>query len=64
MAAEMKPERDDRLEAGSVLSSAREFPLQKLQRPEIVGEVTNPVLEAIRGLWWRVQRPMIPRSTL
>jgi hypothetical protein len=24
-----------------------------LQPPEIVGEVANPVLDAIRSLWWR-----------
>ena len=49
----MKPEQDDHLEAGGVLDSPREFSFDGLRRPKIVGEVTNPVLEAIRRLWWR-----------
>jgi class 3 adenylate cyclase len=48
----MKPEEDNRLEAGSVLGSARKFPLQKLQRPEIVGQADISMLEALRRLWW------------
>jgi hypothetical protein len=49
----MKPEQDHHLEARSVLGSAREFPLQKLQQPKIVGQVDNPMLETVRRLWWR-----------
>jgi hypothetical protein len=49
----MKPEHHDRLGAGGVLDSLREFSYGGLRRTEIVGEVTNPVLEAIRRLWWR-----------
>jgi hypothetical protein len=49
----MKPEQDDRHEAGRVLDSPREFSFDGLGRPEIVGVVTNPALEAIRRLWWR-----------
>jgi hypothetical protein len=49
----MKPEQDDRLEAGGDLGSPREFSLEKLQPPEIVGQVDNPVLEAVRRLSWR-----------
>ena len=49
----MKPERDYRLEGRGDLGSPREFSLGKRQRPEIVGQVGNPVLEAIRRLWWR-----------
>jgi hypothetical protein len=49
----MKPEQDDRLEAGGDLGSPREFSVERLQQPEIVGHVDNPTLEAIRRLWWR-----------
>jgi hypothetical protein len=49
----MKPEQDDFLETGRDLSEASDFSLKELQRPEIVGQVENPVLEAIRRLWWR-----------
>jgi hypothetical protein len=49
----MKADHDDRLEAGGDLSEPGEFHLESLQRPEIVGEVANPVLESIRRLWWR-----------
>jgi hypothetical protein len=49
----MKPDHDDRLEAGGVLDSPREFSVERLQRPEIVGEVRNPLLETARRLWWR-----------
>ena len=49
----MKPEQDDWLEAGGDLGSPREFSLEKLPRPEIIGQVDNPVLEAVRRLWWR-----------
>src|SRR6202023_2414123 len=44
LAAKMKPEQDDRLEAGGDLGWPREF--EKLQPPEIVGRVDDPVLEA------------------
>ena len=49
----MKPDHDNRLEAGGDLGSPREFCLEKLPRPEIIGQVENPVLQAIRRLWWR-----------
>jgi hypothetical protein len=49
----MKPERYDRLEAGGVVGPPRKFSLEKLQPPEIVGQVENPLLEEIRLLWWR-----------
>ena len=49
----MKPEQDDRLEARGVFSQPRECSAESLRRPEIVGEVANPVLEAIRRLSWR-----------
>ncbi len=51
--AEMKPEQDDRLEARGVFSQPRECSTESLRPPEIVGEVANPVLEAIRRLSWR-----------
>jgi len=51
IAAEMKPDHDNRLEAGGDLGSPREFSLEKLQPPEIVGRVGNPVLEGVRRLW-------------
>jgi hypothetical protein len=49
----MKLDHDDRLEAGSVLSHPNRYAGERLQPPEIVGEVGNPVLEAIRRQWWR-----------
>jgi hypothetical protein len=49
----MKPEQDDRLEAEGDLGSPREFSLERLQPPEIVGEVRNPLLETVRRFWWR-----------
>jgi hypothetical protein len=49
----MKPERFDRLEAGVDLGSRRGFSVERLQRPEIVGQVDNPVRETLRRLSWR-----------
>jgi hypothetical protein len=49
----MKPDQDNRLEAGGNLGSPREFSVERLQPPEIVGQVDNPVLEAVRRSWWR-----------
>jgi hypothetical protein len=49
----MKQEQDDRLELGGVFSQPTQRSRERLQPPEIVGEVANPVLEAIRRLWWR-----------
>ena len=49
----MKPDHDKRLEAGGDLGSPREFSLEKLPRPAIIGQVDNPVLETVRRLWWR-----------
>ena len=49
----MKPDHDNRLEAGGDLSKPGECFLERRQRPEIVGHVDNPTLEAIRRLWWR-----------
>jgi hypothetical protein len=42
-----------RLEARADLVKPEEFSLKSLQPTEIVGQVDNPVLEAIRRLWWR-----------
>jgi hypothetical protein len=41
----------DHLGERSVVSPVTECPLGRLQTPEIVGQVENPVL---RRLWWRV----------
>ena len=49
----MKPEQYDRLDARDVLSQSTQRYLEGLQSPEIVGQVDNPALEAIRRLWWR-----------
>jgi hypothetical protein len=49
----MKLEQNDRLGAESFLSPTPQRYLEGLQPPEIVGQVDNPVLEAIRRLWWR-----------
>jgi hypothetical protein len=48
----MKLDQDDRLEEG-IFSQPRECSAESLAPPEIVGEVANPVLEAIRRLSWR-----------
>ena len=31
----------------------RDSRLERLEAPEIVGEVENPLLEAVRRFWWR-----------
>jgi hypothetical protein len=49
----MKPQQDDRLEAGGGFSQPTQGYLEGLQPPEIVGQVANPVLEAFRRFWWR-----------
>jgi hypothetical protein len=49
----MKPDQDEWLGAGGVLSGPRECSAESPPPPEIVGEVTNPVLETVRRLWWR-----------
>jgi hypothetical protein len=49
----MKTEQDDRLERRGVLSQPTQRYLDGLQPPEIVGQVENPTLGAIRRLWWR-----------
>jgi hypothetical protein len=49
----MKPDQDDRLGKRSFLDQPRERSLEGLQPPEIVGQMQNPSLEAIRSLWWR-----------
>jgi hypothetical protein len=61
----MKPEQYDRLrrrrdwtlvsklDARGVLSQPTQRYLETLEPPEIVGEVANLVLEAIRRFWWR-----------
>ena len=51
---EMKPGEDDPLRARGGLNQPREFSLEGLQPPEIVGEFANPLLETVRRLWWRV----------
>jgi hypothetical protein len=48
----MKPEKE-KLAAGGFLDQPRECSLGGLQQPEIVGQVRNPWLEAVRRLWWR-----------
>jgi hypothetical protein len=49
----MKLEQHDRLEAGGFHSQPTQRSLGRLQPPEIVGEVGNPALEAVRRFWWR-----------
>jgi hypothetical protein len=53
IAAAMKPEGDNRLEAAGALDQPTQRSPEKLKPPEIVGQVDNPVLEAVRRLWWR-----------
>ena len=49
----MRPGRNDWLEGAGDLTTRREFSVERLQPPEIVGQVDNPVLEAVRRSWWR-----------
>jgi hypothetical protein len=49
----MKQEQEDGPGAEGFLDQPRECSLGELQRPEIVGQMQNPSLEAIRSLWWR-----------
>jgi hypothetical protein len=51
--AAMKLEQYDGLGVGDFLHQPRECWLGGLQRPEIVGQIENPSLEAVRRLWWR-----------
>ena len=48
--AAMKPEQDNSLRS---LTQPMEHSLERLRPPEIVGQMENPVLEAVRRLWWR-----------
>jgi hypothetical protein len=49
----MKLEQEDGLGAGGFLDPPRRCSFGGLQRPEIVGQMENPSLEAVRRLWWR-----------
>jgi hypothetical protein len=49
----MKLQQEDGLGAGGCLDLPRACSAEGLQPPEIVGQVENSVLEAIRRLWWR-----------
>jgi hypothetical protein len=49
----MKSDQEDWLGERSFLDQTREWSLEGLQPPEIVGQVEKPTLEAIRRLWWR-----------
>jgi hypothetical protein len=49
----MKPEQDGWFGAGGAISQSRECCDETPPLSEIVGEVTNPVLETMRCLWWR-----------
>jgi hypothetical protein len=44
----MKPEQGDRLGAREIFGKPDEFSLEELQRSEIVRQVDDPVLEAVR----------------
>jgi hypothetical protein len=51
----LKPvEQCDRLDVRGVLSQPTHRYLEGLQPPEIVGQIDNRMLEAIRRLWWLV----------
>jgi hypothetical protein len=49
----MNSEQDNRLGTRGVFSHPRECSLERPQPPEIVGQIDNPVLEAIRRFSWR-----------
>jgi hypothetical protein len=51
--AAMKSEEGNRLGARGVSSPPRECSLERLQLPEIVGQIDNAVLEAVRRFSWR-----------
>ena len=38
---------------GGALTQPKSCRAESLEPPEIVGEVANPVFEAVRRLWWR-----------
>ena len=50
----MKPAHGDWFDERSVVGDPAQRSLDELRPPEIVGEVANPVLEAVRRLSWRV----------
>jgi hypothetical protein len=50
----MKPGHRDWFYQPSVVGDPTQRSLDELRPPEIVGEVANPVLEAVRRLSWRV----------
>jgi hypothetical protein len=49
----MKPDQDDRLGKRDFLDQSKVCSVHGLQPPEIVGQMENPALEAVRRLWWR-----------
>jgi hypothetical protein len=49
----MKLEQHERIGERDFLDQSKECSVHGLQPPEIVGQLENPVLEAIRRLWWR-----------
>ena len=49
----MKSEQDNQPGARGVFSHPRECSLERAQSPEIVGQMDNPVLEAVRRFSWR-----------
>src|SRR5689334_9840796 len=49
----MKLEQEDGLGQRGCRDLPRVCSIEGLRPPEIVGQVENPVLEAIRRLWWR-----------
>ena len=49
----MKLERDDGLAVKDFLHQPPECSLRALQQAEIVGQMENRSLQAIRRLWWR-----------
>jgi hypothetical protein len=53
MTTAMKPEQHNRLGNRGFLDQRPECSPEVLQQPEIVGQVGNPTLEAIRRLGWR-----------
>jgi hypothetical protein len=52
----------ERLEAGGALSQPTQRYLEGLRPPEIVRQVENPALEAIRRLWWRALDRVNPQN--
>jgi hypothetical protein len=49
----MKREQHERRGERCVVGNPTQRSLEGLRAPEIIGELSNPLLETVRRLWWR-----------